>query len=146
MNTITEELKHLLQAGTATNQEAICVELGKLGHEVNQSKVSRLLRKVGAVKGKNELGEIVYRLPKEPAPPTPDSPLAELVLDISCNETTIVITTSPGSAQLIARLLDYQRDTSGILGSVAGDDTVLVIPTSVKKTQAVKANVEAMLG
>lgn len=146
MNTLASDLHDILIAGSANSQETLCQLLQAKGHTgINQSKVSRLLRKIGAVKGKNAQGQIVYRLPKEPAPPAPASPLAELVLDISCNETTIVITTSPGAAQLIARLLDYNRDISGILGSVAGDDTVLVIPASIKQTQKTMDKLKSQL-
>lgn len=130
---LIRDIRHILQAGSAQNQEALCEALQNMGHtDINQSKVSRLLRKLGAAKVKNEHGVIVYRLPKEPAPPTPASPLSDLILEVTANETTIVITTSPGSAQLVARLLDYNRERSGVLGSVAGDDTVIVIPQSIK--------------
>ncbi len=132
---LTRDLHDLLMAGTAASQDQLCQLLTAQGHEINQSKISRLLRKLGAVKSKNAQGEIVYRLPKEPAPPTPSSPLADLILSIDCNEANIVITTSPGAAQLVARLLDYNREHTGILGSVAGDDTILVIPTSIHQTQ-----------
>ncbi len=146
MNTLITDLHDILVAGSADSQETLCQLLQAKGYQdINQSKVSRLLRKVGAVKGKNAQGQIVYRLPKEPAPPTPSSPLAELVLDISCNETTIVINTSPGAAQLVARLLDYNRDSSGILGSVAGDDTILVIPSSIKQTKKTMERLKGQL-
>lgn len=131
-NNLIEDLKKLLLAGEATTQEKICAVLQNRGHETNQSTVSRLLRKVGAAKSKNERGEIVYRLPLEPAPPTISSKLSSLVIDIVANETLVIIYTSPGSAQLIARILDYHKQSLKILGTIAGDDTILVAPTSIK--------------
>ncbi len=142
---ILDNLRDLLLEGAVSTQEDIGTALIKQGHDVNQSKVSRMLRKIGAVKSKNEFGQIVYRLPKEPAPPSLNSQLASLIIDISCNENMIVINTSPGSASVISRLLDYQRDKSGILGTVAGDDTILVIPKSVKQTQAVLQEIKLLL-
>lgn len=131
-NNLTEDLKKLLLAGEATTQEQICAVLQNRGHEINQSTVSRLLRKVGAAKSKNERGEIVYRFPLEPAPPTISSELSSLIIDIVANETLVVIYTSPGSAQLIARILDYHKQSLKILGTIAGDDTILIAPTSIK--------------
>jgi len=122
--------------GTAANQEELCATLAAKGHHVNQSKVSRLLRKIGAIKAKNEQGEIVYRLPREPAPPPTSAELSSLVIEITANETMIVVSTSPGSAQLIARILDHHRQELKILGSIAGDDTILIVPASIKTIAA----------
>lgn len=125
---VSDDLRTLLSEGKVTTQEDICNALEKLGHAINQSKVSRLLRKLGAVKSKNELGQIVYRLPMEPAPPTIDSELSTLLIDVKANETTIIVTTSPGAAQLIARILDYHKNKLDILGTIAGDDTIFIAP------------------
>lgn len=125
------DLRHLLHQGEANSQELLCIKLESLGHSVNQSKISRLLRKIGAVKTKNEDGIVVYRLPLEPAPPTPDSRLTNLVIEMMANETMIVIYTHPGAAQLIARVLDHHKDKVEILGVIAGDDTIFVAPCSI---------------
>ncbi len=60
--------------------------------------------------------------------PTTSSPLKNLVLDIDYNDAVVVIHTSPGAAQLIARLLDSLGKAEGILGTIAGDDTIFTIP------------------
>ncbi|MFZ7157247.1 arginine repressor, partial [Avibacterium avium] len=62
--------------------------------------------------------------------PTSSSPLKNLVLDIDHNDFLIVVKTSPGAAQLIARLLDSVGKADGILGTIAGDDTIFITPTS----------------
>lgn len=144
-NTLTEDLRKLLLEGKVTTQENLCDSLEKLGHSVNQSKVSRLLRKIGAVKSKNEQGQIVYRLPHEPAPPTIADQLSTLLIDAVANETTVIVTTSPGSAQLIARVLDYHKKRLGILGTIAGDDTVFIAPVSIKKIKEVVAAIKKLL-
>lgn len=130
---LIHDLSELLSEGSAATQEEIRDALLAKKHRVNQSKVSRLLRKINAIKSKNELGEIVYHLPFEPAPPTLDNKLVNLIIDVVANETTIIINTSPGSAQLIARLLDYNKSKLKIIGTIAGDDTVFIAPESVKK-------------
>ena len=142
---LTEDLRGLLQAGKVTTQEDICAALEALGHAINQSKVSRLLRKVGAVKSKNEQGQVVYRLPHEPAPPTPSSQLSSLIIDIIANETTIIVNTSPGSAQLIARVLDYNKKNLAILGTIAGDDSIFIAPASVNDIEKITAAIRQLL-
>lgn len=130
-NALINDLKKLLLTGTVTTQEEICDALQQQGYQVNQSTISRLLRKIGAAKSKNEQGNIVYRLPLEPAPPTVGSELSSLIIDIVANETTLIVYTSPGSAQLIARILDYHKQRVKILATIAGDDTILIVPTSI---------------
>ena len=44
------------------------------------------------------------------------------------NKHLIVMHTSPGSAQMIARMLDSIRKSEGILGTIAGDDTIFIAP------------------
>lgn len=142
---IIESLRELLLDGSAGTQEDLCLALEALGYEANQSKVSRLLRKIGAVKGKNEFGQIVYRLPQEPAPLPPSCQLSGLVLDIVANETSIVVTTSPGCASMIARILDHQKRQCEILGTIAGDDTILVIPKFIKQIESSFQSIKAVL-
>ena len=132
--TLIDALRLLLMGRKANTQEAISTTLEKQGYEVNQSKVSRLLRKIGAIKVVDSRGEVVYSLPREPSPPSMDTPLRSLILDIVANETLVIIFTSPGSASMVARVLDYHLASTGILGTLAGDDTVFVAPKSIKDT------------
>jgi transcriptional regulator of arginine metabolism len=55
------------------------------------------------------------------------------VLEIEHNEVMIIIQTSPGAAQLIARLLDSLSKSDGVLGTIAGDDTIFIAPTDLSK-------------
>jgi transcriptional regulator of arginine metabolism len=87
-----------------------------------------MLTKFGAVRTRNAKMEMVYCLPAELGVPTTSSPLKNLVLDIDYNDAVVVIHTSPGAAQLIARLLDSLGKAEGILGSIAGDDTIFTTP------------------
>lgn len=112
------------------SQSEIVTALQEMGFEhINQSKVSRMLSKFGAVRTRNTKMEMVYHLPAELGIPTTSSPLRNLVIDIDHNESLIVVRTSPGAAQLIARLLDSMGKAEGILGTIAGDDTIFITPT-----------------
>jgi transcriptional regulator of arginine metabolism len=131
---LLDTLRLLLTKGSgAHTQEDIKQGLEQAGFEVNQSKISRLLRKLSAIKAIDETtGKAVYRLSFEPSPPSSQASLNNLVIDVVRNEQLIVIRTSPGAASLIARMLDHDQESLNILGSVAGDDTILVIPSSLK--------------
>jgi len=139
---LIDALKTLLSEGIAGTQEEIKNALQSRGIEVNQSKISRILRKIGAVKMVDEEGESVYSLPRNGLPPSTHSSLSQLIVSIVANETLIVIHTNPGSAPLIGRLLDHQTQELFLLGTVAGDDTIFVVPQSIqqidKTLQAVK--------
>lgn len=125
-----EAFKSLLREEKFGSQSEIVQALQEMGFEnINQSKVSRMLSKFGAVRTRNTKMEMVYQLPMELSVPTTSSPLKNLVIDIDHNNTLIVIHTSPGAAQLIARLLDSIGKAEGILGTIAGDDTIFVTPT-----------------
>ncbi|MFZ7202882.1 transcriptional regulator ArgR [Avibacterium avium] len=122
--------KTLLEQERFGSQGEIVNALQQLGFSnINQSKVSRMLTKFGAVRTRNSRMEMVYCLPAELSVPTSSSPLKNLVLDIDHNDFLIVVKTSPGAAQLIARLLDSVGKADGILGTIAGDDTIFITPT-----------------
>ncbi|PJG83384.1 transcriptional regulator ArgR [Caviibacterium pharyngocola] len=127
---LTNAFKELLAQERFGSQSEIVSALQQLGfNNINQSKVSRMLTKFGAVRTRNTRMEMVYCLPNELSVPNTSSPLKNLVLDIDHNDSLIVIKTSPGAAQLIARLLDSIGKSEGILGTIAGDDTIFITPT-----------------
>lgn len=114
-----------------SNQDELVEELRRHKFEVTQSTISRDLRRLGAVKTLDAEGNTVYRLADDVILPTPilSSGLKNLILDIKHNGSMIVIQTAVGSANLIARHLD-QVKPDGILGTIAGDDTIFVAPVS----------------
>lgn len=130
---LIQDLKHLLLEGEAATQETLCTTLMAQGHPINQPKISRLLKKLNAIKSKNNQGEMVYCLNHDAAPPKIDSSLAGLVINILHNESMIVIKTSPGSASLIARIMDNKK--CHVLGTIAGDDTIFIAPESIETLQ-----------
>nr|3V4G_A Chain A, Arginine repressor [Vibrio vulnificus YJ016] len=127
---LVRAFKALLKEERFGSQGEIVEALKQEGFEnINQSKVSRMLTKFGAVRTRNAKMEMVYCLPTELGVPTVSSSLRELVLDVDHNQALVVIHTGPGAAQLIARMLDSLGKSEGILGVVAGDDTIFITPT-----------------
>lgn len=130
-------LRKILESGKNSTQEELRDMLEAKGHDVNQSTISRDLRKIGAIKGTDNKGRTVYRL-SEMASETSfvAQSMGDLILNIAHNDSMIVIQTSPGSASLVARQLDMNKPAN-ILGTIAGDDTIFVAPSkdhSIKQT------------
>jgi len=141
--TFVQAFKDLLKAEQFGSQGDIVDALKAQGFDnISQSKVSRMLSKYGAVRTRNARQEMVYCLPAELGVPTAKSPLRQLVLDIEHNDVMIIIRTSPGAAQLIARLLDSLSKSDGVLGTIAGDDTIFIAPTNVKSIKLTIAKLE----
>ncbi|CAB0151077.1 Arginine repressor [Pseudidiomarina piscicola] len=127
-----DTFKGLLKEERYGSQSEIVDAMKALGFDnISQSKVSRLLSKYGAVRTRNARQEMVYCLPAELGIPSTRAPLSQLVLDIQHNDVMVIINTSPGAAQLIARLLDSVGKKEGVLGTIAGDDTIFIAPVKV---------------
>ncbi|XOV80826.1 MAG: transcriptional regulator ArgR [Aestuariibacter sp.] len=141
-----EELKafkEILNAESYGSQGEIVDALKDLGFaNISQSKVSRMLSKFGAVRARNAKGDMVYCMPPELGMPTAKSPLKQLVLDVTNNGVMIIIRTTPGAAQLIARLLDSLSKSDGVLGTIAGDDTIFIAPASIERINQITQKVE----
>jgi transcriptional regulator of arginine metabolism len=135
----------LLQSGKIHSQEELCEELNTLGFEASQSRISRLMHKLGAMKTPDGKGGLVYALPEVVPPPQTTSPILQLVTGVQSNEMCIVIYVNSGSAGLIARLLEFHDHKRDILGTMAGTDTVIVIPKSTQTIQTTLHTVHSIL-
>jgi transcriptional regulator of arginine metabolism len=142
-----QALKALLEEAKTSTQDELREELERLKFSVTQSTISRDLRRIGAIRTIDSQGRVVYRLmPSEnaPLPVGTGNSLQSLVHNIKSNGSIIVITTLPGSASLIARHLDHIKP-AGILGTIAGDDTIFVAPSSVTKIMSTIRSIESCL-
>ena len=144
---LTKAFKELLHQERFASQSEIVDALKNQGFQsINQSKVSRMLSKFGAVRARNTKMEMVYCLPSELSVPATSSPLKNLVLDIDHNDFVIVIKTSPGAAQLIPRLLDSIGKPEGILDTIAGDDTIFLLCKDDKSAQQLSRRLNSLIG
>lgn len=122
-----QHLVELLAEGLAATQDEIGARLAADGFKTTQATISRDLEDVGAVR-RHENGRIVYELPDRNGPPTGIGKriFGELVRDVASSSNLVVVRTYPGMAPTVAAVLD-QSEVAGILGTIAGDDTVLVV-------------------
>lgn len=100
-------------------------ELKKAGHKVTQATVSRDVNDLGLEKISVEGGKSVYALPEDRYL---KRMCEDLVQKIEQSSNLLVIKTSPGTAQGVASALDGAA-WEEVLGTVAGDDTILVVTT-----------------
>ncbi len=131
------------------SQEELAELLGERGVRVTQATLSRDLEEIGAVRLRGTDGVLVYALPGEPGPggvsgapgslaggpfaPSAADPAArlarlaaELLISAEASANLVVLRTPAGAAQLLASAIDH-ADWPTVLGTVGGDDTVLVI-------------------
>lgn len=140
---LVKAFREILTTESYGSQGEIVAALKSLGFDnISQSKVSRMLSKFGAVRARDARGDMVYCLPPELGMPTAKSPLKHLVLDVVHNKVMVIIRTSPGAAQLIARLLDSLSQTDGVLGTIAGDDTIFIAPADIAKIEELRQRVQ----
>ena len=140
---LIKAFREILKTESYGSQGEIVLALKNLGFDnISQSKVSRMLSKFGAVRTRDARGDMVYCLPPELGMPTAKSPLKQLVLDIVHNNVMVIIRTSPGAAQLIARLLDSLSYTDGVLGTIAGDDTIFIAPADITNIEELRQRVQ----
>jgi len=103
-------------------QDELARELGQLGIQTTQVTLSRDMRELGLVKTPDG-----YRqLPTEVAGPELGEVVNEYLLDIRVAQNLIVLRTAPGNASALAVAID-REDLPEVVGTVAGDDTILVI-------------------
>lgn len=121
-------LRQLLLVGSGGSTQAqLVTALAEQGYATTQSTMSRDLKLLGAERRVREDGSWVYRL--EPGPGV--FPVG-MVVAVEHNEVLVIIRTRVGRAPAVGLELDALGHAD-ILGTIAGDDTVLVIPRSIKR-------------
>ena len=119
-------IRDLLLQGPAATQASLVSALQDLGHIATQSSVSRDLREIGAIKTASG-----YELPT--ASESGDAQVAavaSLLRSITpAGSNLLVIRTGVGAAQRVGLALD-RSDWPGMVGTIAGDDTVFIATES----------------
>jgi transcriptional regulator of arginine metabolism len=121
----------LLQNHSVTNQVQLVELLEREDIVATQATVSRDLDELGAIKVRVPGGETVYAIPEHPVDRiAPEEHLRRVmgdwVADIGTSANIVMLRTPPGSAHVVASALD-RAGIEDILGTVAGDDTLLVV-------------------
>ena len=129
----------LIRDRAVRSQTELAELLGDHGVRVTQATLSRDLVELDAVKVRNTDGTLVYAVPGEGGDRSVSAPresaagrdrlarlCAELLVSAEASANLVVLRTPPGAAQFLASAFD-KADLGDILGTIAGDDTLLVI-------------------
>ncbi len=123
-----EAILELIERYEIQKQEELIRLLEERGFTATQATVSRDIRELKLMKGTGEGGVYKYVLPsrRQNVVPKFNSSLTESIIKIDCAENLIVVKTYPGMAPAVASCVDT-FNIHEIVGSVAGDDAVLVV-------------------
>jgi len=129
-----------------TSQEALRELLADEGIEVTQATLSRDIRELRLVKVPGAEGTPHYTLPEEweNTPPL-ESLLPTLFISAEGTGNLLVIRTMTGGAQAVALAIDWE-EWPEVLGTIAGDDTILVIARGEEQVPEVRARIEEIAG
>lgn len=124
-------ITRFLAEAEVTSQSQLLGLLAGEGIDATQATISRDLDDLGAIKVRVPGGATVYAIPEfEPDRVVPGEQLrrvmGEWVGEVSYSANLVVLRTPPGCAHVVASALDRSR-LDGVLGTVAGDDTVICI-------------------
>jgi transcriptional regulator of arginine metabolism len=121
----------ILEQNAVSSQGQLVQLLAAAGVEATQATASRDLEEIGAVKVRAAGGESVYAVPELPKDRVAPEDhlrrvLGDWVVEVAASANLVVVRTPPGSAHVVASALDRAALTE-IVGTVAGDDTILVV-------------------
>ena len=124
-------IARLLEEHRVTNQAHLVELLAADGTEVNVSTVSRDLEELGAIKVRIPGGETAYAIPEMPRDQVAPEDhlrrvLGDWVVELARSGDLVVLRTPPGSAHVVGSAID-RAGLPDVLGSIAGDDTLLLI-------------------
>jgi transcriptional regulator of arginine metabolism len=133
----------LLDEGPVESQDSLQQRLERKGFDVGQATLSRDIRDLKLVKGADG-----YRRPgngsgSDSVLPSVMHLARQFVLEIRQAQNLLVVKTTVGSAQPVAAALDASHWPE-VVGTIAGDDTVLVIATDNKKAQALAEKISEL--
>lgn len=124
-------IEQILERHPVASQGQLVELLAEAGVEATQATVSRDLEEIGAVKVRAAGGESIYAvpdLPKDRVAPEEHlrRVLGDWVVEVTSSANLVVVRTPPGSAHVVASALD-RAGLPEVVGTVAGDDTLLVV-------------------
>jgi transcriptional regulator of arginine metabolism len=150
MRTVPKALRHrrildLIARESILTQEDLVDRLASAGLNVTQATLSRDIKELGLLKTADGYSTPA-ELGGETAAPSPSLShlLREFVVDIKEAQNLLVIRTTAGSAQPVAAALDAEKWPE-LLGTLAGDDTILVVTSSGKQCRALGKRIRELM-
>ena len=141
------QILKLLHGQAVASQDELRRQLGHLGVRVTQATLSRDLRELRLVKtssGYRPLASAAAAAQETTPLPALARALKEYLLDIRPAQNMLVLKTPPGGAQPLAAAVDSEH-WKEVAGTLAGDDTVLIIASSRRACTAIQKRMEELL-
>jgi transcriptional regulator of arginine metabolism len=139
------QILKLVSGQPVGSQDELRRRLGHLGVRVTQATLSRDMRELQLVKTSDGYRQLSAAAAEEATPlPALARALKEFLLDIRPAQNMLVLKTPPGGAQPLAAAVDSER-WKEVAGTLAGDDTVLIIASSRAAAKTLQRRVEEML-
>lgn len=137
------QIRVVLGSQIIRSQAELAEALTQRGVTVTQGTLSRDLVDIGAIRVRDDTGQMSYQLPDDAqttAPETTETRLSnlckELLLAADGSGNIAVLRTPPGAAQFLASAIDQAR-LETVLGTIAGDDAIMVVTRAVDGGQSV---------
>ncbi len=137
------KIKEIISDKSISSQEELADELKILGFETTQATLSRDLHELGIIRVPENDG-FKYIFHQDDTSLNLKRLIGMEVTSIHHNESVVVIKTMPGRAQGVAIYLDKLRE-SHIIGTVAGDDSIIIIPDSHANIPVLMERIEKMM-
>ncbi|MGN0149981.1 MAG: arginine repressor [Clostridia bacterium] len=132
------QILKIIKDNKIRTHEQLIEELNKSGFSVTQATVSRDIKEMGLIKVPNAEGGSVYAVASRISDDGDKhiNIFSDTVREIDCALHTVVVRTYPGMASAVAASVDSVMRTE-FLGSIAGDDTLLIIAANEEKAMEI---------
>lgn len=142
------KIVEIISNANVETQEQLLQALTDQGFNSTQATISRDIKELRIVKELTSLGTYRYCVPEKDAPPAISDRLnnifRECVISVDSAENLVVIHTLPGMANAAGSALDAMR-SGAVLGTLAGDDTVVVVMREGHAAAAFSGEIKAVI-
>jgi len=138
------KIKEIITEQEIGSQDELTRILKENNFETTQATLSRDLHELGIVRIPAKEG-FRYVFHQDQMEQSLKPIMAMEIINIFHNESTIIVKTMPGRAGGVAIYFDRWKD-SHIIGTVAGDDTIIIIPDSHENVQQIFENIKKLIG
>lgn len=143
------KVQEIINKEIIRTQEELAEKLHLSGFDVTQATVSRDIKEMGLIKVPSADDDYRYAVPNEVHPTNLldrlKRLLRETVISINDTESLVVIRTIPGNAPALAGVLD-NSNWEEVIGTVAGDDTILLVIKPKEAVSGVLERITTLLG
>lgn len=144
-----KQIVEIIKEKDIGTQDELVQELIKAGFKVTQATISRDIKELGLIKVPGANGVSRYALPGDTLNLKSDDRIKRLfkssVVSVDSSENLVLIKTLPGEAQGVASAID-NAEWPEIIGTVAGDDTILAVVKPKRVTPAVMQKFISLAG